>query len=126
MRVESGFQNAPNWLQFGTIKWCHNFLIWRHRQFFWPCFIFLVKFSYWSKFHENIITGSRVMTVSWYKGLIRNQEFRNTPLGVLPNIWRLGHVRNTKFGTHLSNEMLLNAAKFQGTSFTLSELLREN
>ena len=32
-----------------------------------------------------------------------------------------------KFGTDASNEMLLNAAKYQGYSFyTVSELLREN
>ena len=38
---------------------------------------------------------------------------------VLPNIWQLAQVRNTKFGFNVSNEMLLNA-------FTISELLREN
>ena len=41
----------------------------------------------------------------------------NTPVWVFPNIWRLGWVRNTKFGTKVSNEMLLNAAKCQGYSF---------
>ena len=89
----------------------------RHRQFFWRCFVSLVKFSYWSKFHVNIITGSGVMTIFFYKGLTRNPEIGNTPVWVLPNIWRLGRVRNTKFGTNVSNKMLLNAAKCQGCSF---------
>ena len=45
---------------------------------------------------------------------------------VLPNIWRLGWVRDTRFGTNLSNEMLLNAAKCQGYSFYRFWVIREN
>ena len=33
---------------------------------------------------------------------------------------------DTKFGTNVSNRMLMNAAKFQGYGFTVFELLREN
>ena len=43
-------------------------------KFFWQYFISLVKFSYWSKFHVIIITGSGVMTIGFYKGLTRNPE----------------------------------------------------
>ena len=50
----------------------------------------------------------------------------NAPVLVLPNSCRLGQVSDTKFGTNVSNKMLLNAAKFQDYSFTFSELLREN
>ena len=40
----------------------------RHRQiFFRRCFVSLVKLSYWSKFHVNIIIGSRVMTISLHE-----------------------------------------------------------
>ena len=85
--------------------------------FFWYFFVSIVTFSYWSKFHINIITGSGVMTISFYKGLTRNPEIGNTPVWVLPNIWRLGRVMDTKFGTNVSNRMLLNAAKCQGYSF---------
>ena len=42
-------------------------------------FIFLVKFSYWSKFFFNIITGSRVITF-FYKKLTRNPEIVNTQI----------------------------------------------
>ena len=45
-----------------------------------PNFVPLVKFSYWSKFHINIITGPGVVTISFYKGLTRNLEIRNTPV----------------------------------------------
>ena len=86
-------------------------------QFFWCCFVSLVNFSYWSKFHVNIITDSRIMTIFFYKGLTRNPEIGNTPVWVLPNIWRLGWVMDTKFSTNVSTKMLLNAAKRQGYSF---------
>ena len=86
-------------------------------NFFWHCLVSLVKFSYWSKSHVRIITGSGVMTNSFYKGLTRNLKIGNTPLWVLPNIWRLGRVMNTKYGTNVSNKMLLNAAKCQSYSF---------
>ena len=43
-------------------------------------FFSLVKFSYWSKFHFNIITGSGVMTILFNKGLTRNLLIGNTPV----------------------------------------------
>ena len=92
---------------------------------FWRCFVSLVKFSYCSKFYVNIIIDSGVLTIFLYQGLTRNQEMRNTTVWVLRNIWRLGRVRDTKFGTNVSNEMLLNAANTRVTAFTVSELLRE-
>ena len=83
----------------------------------WRCFVSLVNFSYLSNFHANIVTGSGVMTIYFYKGLTRNPKIRNTPVWILPNNWRLRQVRNTKFGTDVSNEILLNAAKCQGYTF---------
>ena len=86
-------------------------------NFSWHCRVSLVKFSYWPKFHVNIITGSSVMTILLYKGLTRNPEIGNTPIWVLPNTWRLGRFRDTTSGTNVYNEMLLNAAKCQGYNF---------
>ena len=83
-------------------------------KFFWRCFVSLVKFSYWSKFHVNIITGSGIITIFFYKGLTRNPEIGNTLVWVLANIWRLGQDMDSKYGTNVSNKILLNAAKFQG------------
>ena len=74
--------------------------IFRHEvtiKIFWRCFVSSVKFSYWSKFHVNIIIGSGVMTIFFYKGLTRNPEIGNTPVWVLSNIWRVRWVANTKF-----------------------------
>ena len=86
-------------------------------KYFDVFFVPLVKFNYWSKFHVNIITGSGVMTLSFYKRLTRNPEIGNIPVWVLPNIWNLKQARNTKFGTNGSIKMLLKAAKYQGYSF---------
>ena len=83
----------------------------------WRDFVSLVKSSYCSRFHVNIITGFGVMTVFFYKGLTRNPEIGNitgnitTNLSVLPNAWRLGQDRNIKFDTNVSNKMLLNTEK---------------
>ena len=72
---------------------------------------FLVKVSYWSKFHVNI----RLMVLElWQFSFIKHWlEIRKSEIvWVLPNIWRLGQFRNIKFGANVSNEMLLNAAKW--------------
>ena len=57
------------------------------------------------------------MTILFYKGLTRNPEIENNPIWVFPNIWRLGQAKDTKFGPNISNKMLLNAEKHQGSSF---------
>ena len=98
-------------------QWHYNLPTWPHCLIFWRCIVSLVKFSYWSKFHVNIFTGSGVMTISFYEASTRNSEIGNTPVWVLPNIWRLVQIRNIKFCMILSNKMLLNAAKPQGYGF---------
>ena len=85
----------------------HNAIV----KSFWRCFVSLVNFSHWSKIHVNIITGSGIRIAFFYKGLTRNPDVGKTPVWIWTNIWRLGRV--TKFGTNVSNRMLLNAAKFQ-------------
>ena len=95
-------------------QWRHNFLIWRHCQIFRRCSASLIKFSSWSKFHVNIITDSGVMTILFYKGLTRNNEIANTPVWVFPNIQRLGQVRDTKFGTNVSNTILRKGKVIKG------------
>ena len=84
-------------------------------------FVLIVKFSYSSKFHVNIITSSWIMTISF----IRNPEIENTSVWVLPNIWKLGRIRNTKLSKSISNDMLLNTAKFQGYSFYRFWVIKE-
>ena len=58
-------------------QWRHNLTKWRPRQTLkmLPCFS-CYFFSYWFKFHVNIMTSFGVV----YKGLIRNPEIGNNPL----------------------------------------------
>ena len=80
-------------------KYCNEVTI------FWHGVIvnFFSKFIYWSEFLVNIITCSGVMTIFFYKRLTRNPEIRSTPVWVLPNIGRLGRLRDSKFRSKLSH-----------------------
>ena len=123
IRLPDSSKLAINWKNDNDVTIFQNDVI---VKYFWRFFVSLFKFSYWSKFHVNIITVSGVMTILFYKGLTRNSEIGNIPVWILPNIWRLGWVSDTKFGTNFSNKMLLNATNARITAFTVSELLREN
>ena len=115
-----------------TINWKNDndvTICWRDIivTFFWRSLVSFVKFNYWSKIHVNIITGSGVMTIFFYMGLTRNLEIKNINFWVLPSIWTLRQVRDTKFGTNVSNKrMLWNAAKCQGYSFNHFWVIKEN
>ena len=95
-------------------------------KIFWRCCVYLVKFSYWSKFHVNVITGSGVVTICVYKELTRKPEIRNICVWVFPKIWRLGRVRNTIFGTNVSNKKILNNVKYQVYSFYNFWVIKDN
>ena len=76
MRPESGFRMAAYW-PYITKKKYNVVKMYRHDViviffFFLHCRVSLVNFSYWFKFHVNIMTGSGVM--------IRNTEIGNTPV----------------------------------------------
>ena len=77
-RPESGFPIAPNWLQIGKRAVTSQFSDMTPSSIFSRCFAAFVKFSYWPKLHVTIITGSGVITISFYKGLTRNPEITNT------------------------------------------------
>ena len=83
---------------------------------FWRCFVSFIKFSYWSKFHVNFITGSGVIPIYFYKGLTRTPEMEYLNLC---NIWRLGRVRVTKFGTNVSDKKLLNVSQIRVRTWRL-------
>ena len=123
MLVDSGYWMASNWLWVGKTTMTSQFVDLTSSLKCW--IVYLIKFSYWSKFHVIIMTGSGVMTIFVYKGLTRNLEIRNTHIWVLPNIWRLAWVRDTTFGTDVSNKILLNAAKCQGYGFYRFRVIKE-
>ena len=66
------------------------------------------------------------MTIVVYKRLTRNPEIGNTSVCFLPNICRLGRVRDTKFATNVSNEMLQNVAKCKCYSFPRFRVIQAN
>ena len=116
MRPESGLRvqidhKSEKW------QWRHSLLTWHYRQ------IFLTRFCFSCQFQLLIQISCQNHHCFWsygkfvYKGLTRNPEIGSTPVWVLPNIWRLEQVMHTKFGTSVSNRMLLNAANFQGYNF---------
>ena len=79
MHSESGYWMATSWpkIRKETRTWPFiniDVIV----NFFWRCRVFLVKFSYWPKFHINMMTSPWVMTIFVYKGLARNPEIENT------------------------------------------------
>ena len=48
-------------------------------NFFWRCFVSLMKFSYWYKFHVNIITGSGVLTIFFCTIFYQKSGIRKYP-----------------------------------------------
>ena len=85
---------------------------------FWRCFVSFFKINYWFKFHVWYRSGlglsCLVLELCKFSFIKDWPEFRisqYTPVQVFFNIWRLGWVRDTKFGTNVSKEILLNAAK---------------
>ena len=93
---------------------------------FWRGFVSLAKFSYWSKFHVNIITVSGVMTIFFYEKLTRHPKIGSTPSELCPisGHWdELGIPNSARMSLIKFYWILKNAWV---TAFTVSELLREN
>ena len=110
---ESGLQTASNWPKLRKMTMTSQFSdMTSSSNFFWRCFVSFVKFSYSSNFHVNIITGSGVITIFFYKGFTRNRKYPRLSFAQY-----LEQIMDTKFGTNVSNKILLNAAIFQGYSY---------
>ena len=112
MHPESGFRIAQNWPQTGKMAMTSQFF----DMTSWLSFLDVVLFLL-----SSLVTGPSFMSisslVSFCQELIGNPEIGNTPVLVLPNIWKQGRVKNTKFGSKVSNKILLNAALCQSYSF---------
>ena len=80
------WSTALAWLLIGRKLNKNNDVTWSHFHLFWRCFVSVVKFSYWFKFHLNIITSFGVMIIFFSMTLTRNREIGNTPVWVLSNI----------------------------------------
>ena len=70
----------------------------------------------WKNYNDVTIFRYDVIVKFIWRCFVKSGN-RKYSLWVLPNIWRLGQVKDTKFGKSVSNKMLLNTAKCQGYSF---------
>ena len=94
-------------------------------NFFWRCFVSLVNFSYWSKYHVNIITVSGVTTIflrDWLE--IRKLEIPPSKFYPIYGDWsELGMPNLAQMPLIKSYWMQQNA---KVSALIVSELLREN
>ena len=114
MPPEFSFPIAPNWPKIRKIIMTSQFSDITSSSIFFHTVLFLLS--------SLVISPNFTSTSSLFLELRQFSCIRDIPLGntfvwVLPNIWRLDQVRDTKFGTDVFNKILLNAAKCQGYSF---------
>ena len=94
-------------------------------KFSWRFFVSLVKFSYRSKFHLYIITGSGVMTIFFIKDWpeIRKLEIPLSEFCPISRDWGKLEIPNLARMSLIQCYRMLQNAKV--TAFTVSELLSE-
>ena len=70
-------------------QWRHDLPTRGYLNFFWRCFVPLVKFSYWSKFHVNIIALSGFMTIFFIRDWpeIRKSEISPSEFYLISGDW---------------------------------------
>ena len=85
---------------------------------FWSVYVFLVKFSYWSKIHVNIVAGSGVARET------RKSEIPPSEFFLISGDWGKLGIRNQGWMSLMKSYWMLQNARF--TVFTVSELIREN
>ena len=107
----------------------NDFSIFRHDvniKLCWRCFVSLVKFSYWSKFHVHIVTGSGITIIFFIRDWpeIWKSEIPQSEFCPISRDWgKLGIANLARMFLLKCYWMLQNA---RVTAFTISELLREN
>ena len=88
---------------------------------FFDVVFFLIKFSYWSKFHVNVITGSGVMR---YWPEFRKFEIPPSEFWPIYGNWDELGILNLAHMSLIKCYCMLENARI--TAFVVSELLREN
>ena len=95
-------------------------------KMFWHCFVSLIKFSYWSKFHVNIFIGSEIMTIFFIRDWpeIRKLEIPTSKFCPISGDW------DELWIPHLARMSLIECywmlQNSRVTAFTVFKLLREN
>ena len=85
----------------------------------------------------SLHTGPSFMSISWlvwklwqfsfirdWPEIWKSEIPGNTPIWVLPNVWRLGQAMDTTFGRNVCNSMLVNAENPQRYSFYYSWVIK--
>ena len=92
---------------------------------FLTLFVSLVRFSYWSKFHVNIITGSGVMTIFFIRNWpeIRKAEIPTSEFCPISGDWGQWGIPNIARTSLIKCYWMLQNGSV--TAFTVSELLRK-
>ena len=128
----SGMQ-LPDWSKL-TInqkawQWCHDVPKRRHYQIFWSCFVSILNFSHWFKFHVNIISGFGVLTIFFHKRSTRNAEIKNATVWfseffLISKDWSELEISNWVQMSLIKCYYMLRNPRV--TAFNVSELLRKN
>ena len=119
---ESGFRTAPNWHK--NLKNDNDVTIFWHDvkfNFFWRCFVSVVKFSYWSKFYVNIITGSGIIS---FIRIDQKSEIPPSEFCPISGDWGELWIPNLARMSLIECYWMLQDCRV--TAITVFELLREN
>ena len=110
---ESSLRTAPNWPKIRKMTMTSKLFL---------CFVSLVKFSCWSKFHVNIIIGSGVMLI-WNWPEIQKSEIPLSEFCSVSGHWSEQGLPNLARTSIIKCYWMLQNARV--TAYTVSELLRE-
>ena len=124
---EYGLRTAPNWSKIRKKTMTSQFSDMKSSSiFYWHCFVSFVKFSYWSKFHVNIINGSGIMTISFIRDWpeIRKSEIPPSEFFPISEDW--GGLWMPNLARMSVIECYWMLQNFRVTAFTVFELLRKN
>ena len=123
MRLPDCSKLAINRKNGNDIKICwHDVIV----KFFLTLFVCLLKFSYWYKFHLDIITSSGVMTIYFVRDWPEIQKLKIPPSEFCPisGDWGMLEIPNLVGMFLMKCYWMLQNARV--TAFSISDLLRGN
>ena len=95
-------------------------------KLFWPCFVSIVMFSYWFKLHENIITSSGLMTISFIRDWPEIRKLKIPPPEFCSIFGDWGKLLILNLARMSLIECYWILQNSSVTAFTVLELLRQN
>ena len=120
---DSGLRTAPNWPKIRKMTMTSQFSDMTLTSTFWRFFVSLVKFSYWSNFHVNIVTGSRLWQFFFIRDWPEIRKSETPPSEFCPISGDWGEI----WVPNLARMSLIECYwMLQNSRVTVFELLREN